>query len=137
MRRLAIAAIITGTLVPVTAVAHKAPLREVCRYQFEDDRKGWSVNEVERTIACAARRWPVSLSTARYVADRESNFYYKANNPYSSASGVYQIVSGTWQSFRGMFPKIDKWTSDHPYNARANVLLALKYAASRSWSPWI
>lgn len=130
------AALLTSTIPASAGQHHTKPVRTFARFQYEDGHKGWSQKEAKMTIKAAVARWPVSLNMAMYVANRESGFYYKANNPTSTAAGIYQFVKGTWESAHRMFTKLNKWTSDHVYNARANILVAIKFVHTHSWSPW-
>jgi hypothetical protein len=113
----------------------KEPLDRACRFQYLDGHVHWSVKEVKLTITCAVKRWPVSLDTALYIADRESGFHQFAYNP-SGCSGVYQWAGGTWASVLGDFPPLYKRLGHSVWNARSNVMYAVKYAHNRGWSPW-
>lgn len=112
-----------------------------CRFRYADGHKAFSKDEVRATIHCAVTRWPVpyGLDQALCVARRESGFNWYANNPYSSASGIYQFVDGTWSgqmTGRARFVR-DQEVEKSVWNARSNVLIAIKYAhTSGSWSPW-
>ena len=140
MKRLLTSIAITATLVlgvsaHANASSYKKPLDQACRFQLMDGHAGWSVKEVRYTIACAVRRWPVSLDTALYVADRESGYHQFAYNA-SGCSGVYQWAGGTWASVLDDFPTLYKVLGHSVWNARSNVMYAIKYAHNRSWSPW-
>ena len=112
-------------------------LDQSCRFQHDDGRAGWSTDEVQRTIRCAVRRWPVpgGVDYALYIANRESGFHQYAYNP-SGCSGVYQWAGGTWASVLDDFPTLYRVLSHSVWNARSNVMYAVKYAHNRSWGPW-
>jgi hypothetical protein len=116
---------------------HTAPS---CRFRYYDGRQVFSKFEVRSTIRCAVKRWPVpgGLDYALSIARRESGFNWNADNPYSSASGVYQFVSGTWagqmQNRTDLIKQQD--LSRSVWNARSNVLIAIRYAHGAGWGPW-
>jgi hypothetical protein len=119
-------------------------LREGCRFQTLDDRSGYSIEEVHRTIRCATWRWYRGrISVVNCIADRESSFYAGADNPVSSASGVFQIVSGTWQGWRfnhepyGWAEHAAEYKlSTSVWDARANVMIAVWQMARYGLGPW-
>lgn len=112
-----------------------------CRFQYVNGAAGWSVTEVRSTIRCAVQRYgvPGGLSRANYIAYRESRFHQYADNSYSSASGIFQWVDSTWSSVRS---SMGLWWNGHwnlrdsVWNARSNVLAAIRYAHKYSWGPW-
>lgn len=142
---------VTATAQPIlqTKVAAEAPKatrnmdataswrKELCRYQSVDKGK-WTINEVHLTIHCAIIHFPVSHSTADYIADRESNFLWYARNTSSGACGIYQHLPRYWPSRVGNFnqakPKWDLGTDC--YNARSNVLVSIRMARMGGWGPW-
>lgn len=123
---------------PIAAQAGDSWRWDKCRFQYYDGKANWSANEVKLTIKCGEQKFPSSLTTAMAVADRESNFQQFADNPYSSASGVYQFISSTWQSLRFTHLKkfSDRWDVEASvWNARANIMIALKWAQVANWCP--
>lgn len=117
------------------AASYEQPLDRACRFQLYDGKPGWTVEEVKRTVHCAVRRWPVSLDTALDIARRESRFRQYAYNP-SGCSGIYQWAPSTWSSVLNDFPPLYAVLGHGVFNARSNVMYAVKYAHNRSWSPW-
>ena len=124
---------------PLTANAHDHSWRwGKCRFQYKDGKKNWSPTEVKLTIKCAEHKFPSSLTTALYIAERESGFRQFAKNPYSSASGVYQFIDSTWSSLRyNHLSKFARRWKLHTsvWDARANVMIAVKWAARSGWCP--
>lgn len=135
---LAVTIFTAALLIGVTpAHATKRPLHHACRFQLSDNREGWTPLEVKRTIRCAVRRWPVpgGLSRAFYIANRESRFHQYAYNP-SGCAGVYQWARGTWANVLPSFPPLYRVLGHSVFNARSNVMYAIKHAHTRGWGPW-
>lgn len=117
--------------------SHQTPS---CIFRYYDGNPTFDKSDVRATIRCAVRRWavPGGLDMALYIARRESGLNWNADNPYSSASGVYQFVDGTWfsqVSARRDFIKAQH-LSTSVWNARANVLIAIRSAHGNGWGPW-
>lgn len=110
-----------------------------CRLSMSNGRPGYQPADVRRLIHCAADRWPVDISTAMYVADRESNFQPHAYNP-SGASGVYQHMAHLWPARIASFLRNTGRRFDvrhtSPFNARANVLVTIRMVHQGGWGPW-
>jgi len=132
-----LAALAIAVATPAHAAGWRPPLKDKCRFQFMDGHKDWSTKEVRYTIKCAVNRWPVpgGLTQAMYVANRESGYHQFAYNP-SGCSGVYQWAQGTWSSVLNDFPPLYKVLGHSVWNARSNVMYAVKYAHNRGWGPW-
>lgn len=100
---------------------------------------------VRDDISCAARRFGVSESFAQCIAQRESGDWPWAG-PYHSSKGVFQQNIGPngswWQSRartwlpRAWFPRYGEVVYHGWYNARANILVSIRMAASGGWGPW-
>lgn len=122
---------------PALSASWERPLKQACKFQHEDGRDGWTVYEVKHTIRCAVKRWPVpgGLDRAMYIADRESNFQQFATNP-SGCRGIYQWADGTWSSVLDDFPRLYALLDHNVYNARSNVMYAIRYGNLRGWGPW-
>jgi hypothetical protein len=109
-----------------------------CRFQGVNHLENWTEYEVHLTIHCAVRKFPTSHDTADYVADRESGMGYNATNSSSGACGIYQHLPRYWpdrvDSFRQARPA---WRLKRGcYNARSNVLVAIRMASTGGWGPW-
>lgn len=141
MRRYLIAVLMVtltvGFVPQATAHVRHDPIHWYCR---TSDGNGWSARDVRQAIRCAVSHWSVSggVHKALRVAKCESGFNEKNRNSTSSASGVYQFLRGTWHSvkqhYREVRRRFDLMRS--VFNARANVMLAIRYAHAGGWSPW-
>lgn len=139
MKRLIAGLVVLICLAPATAHAEPGWRLNECRYQYHDGKAGWAVYETKATIRCAAAKFDVSLTTANYVADRESSFHAWAYNRYGCGGagclGVFQHHADYWS---GRVANIPDWLGPldpSAFNARTNILAALKMAQA-SWSPW-
>lgn len=141
MYRKLITLLVGAVLLIPTPVAHaqKSWRWKECRFQYVDGKAGWSQDEVKLTIRCAAERYHVSVTTALYIADRESHFGQYATNPYSGACGVYQHIPTYWpsrlQSLKNMHPATSPMGSSC-FDARSNVMVALHMAHHQGWGAW-
>lgn len=135
MKRIGLAIVLALALTNIGTAHAKTPLDRACRFQYLDGHAHWSVKEVKATIRCSVKRWPVSLDTAMYIANRESGYHQFAYNA-SGCSGVYQWARGTWASVLHDYPPLYKVLGHNVFNARSNVMYAVKYAHTRGWGPW-
>lgn len=138
MKRLAIALITTGLmLMPTTAHAERTWRWNFCRFQAVDNAP-WTQREVHLTIHCALAHWPTSHSTADYVASRESGMRATALNTSSGACGVYQSLDELWPGRIAAFNRaLPRWNAAPScFNARSNVLWAIRQAHMGGWGPW-
>jgi hypothetical protein len=107
-----------------------------CRYGGLE-KGGWAQREVVQTIECAVARWPVAGGSdfAVQVAACESGLRADAWNP-SGYAGVFQHAVRYWpQRIRNLQPSWDKPLSRSVFNARANIVVAIRMAHV-SWGPW-
>jgi hypothetical protein len=98
------------------------------------------VRRVSAIIRCAERQWPVDGGPAKAleVAECESSFAPWADDGHGDL-GVYQ--TSQWPNRaqkwlrRWMFPS---WQQPFPGwdNARANVLLGIRWAHAKGWEAW-
>lgn len=118
---------------------------ELCRYRHLEGGTNFTTHEVELTIACAVRKWPVSggLARADKVAQCESGYNELSRNASSTASGVYQMLSSTWTSwYAGTIRSRshawqERWrVRARVFNARANVIVAIIHAHRHGWGAW-
>ena len=126
--------ILTATLsiLPAFAAPHQAEAytstpRRICDVDWREGR--W---HVKKLIRCAANRWGVGVSTALYVADRESDFRPKAFNRSSCAKGVFQHLCRYWDGRAYAYG----FKGRSPFNARANIIVTMKMVKRHGWSPW-
>jgi hypothetical protein len=100
---------------------------------------GWAQREVVLTIECAVRKWPVSggVPFAVQVAACESGLRADASND-GRYLGVYQHAASYWPSRRAHFNPgaWDKALDVSAFNARSNVVVAIRMAHSGGWGPW-
>lgn len=135
----AILVVTTITLVSASqALSAEAVTRsEQCR---RSDSNGYSDRDVRQTIRCAVGRWsvPGGVRTAVRIAKCESGLDEHDSNPTSSAKGVYQFIDSTWRSVRSHYRRIGRRyeLSWRVFSARANVLMAIRYAHAGGWDPW-
>lgn len=130
--------------------AHAAGYGPCTATRYEVDRSMGTAKQhahVRGLIRCAVRRWPVEggPSFAIGVADCESSLYWKAHN--GTYKGLYQI--GDWWGHPGGKSKPQMWLKAKwfprwlhkdrqpgPYNERANVLVAIRWANHLTWDAW-
>ncbi len=135
---------ISTALVVCTAAPNAQAVERVKNEQKfcrTSEANGWSNTDVKQAIRCAVDHWHVSGGPrkALSVARCESGFNEHDRNPVSSAAGVYQFLSSTWTAVKRHYRKVSRRfsLSDRVLNARANVVLAIRYAHAGGWSPWV
>lgn len=97
-----------------------------------------------RLITCVFNRYaPGNVSTALYVADRESNLWPWAWNRSSDCRGLFQHKGPFWLDrvkaylWRGWYPAAtSRWPNVTALNPHANAIAAAKMVAAGGWSPW-
>lgn len=131
-----VVAVMIATMPSVHAAAHGRRWKH-CRYGSQELGQVWTHHEVRETIRCAASHWSVNLSEAFYIAGRESGFGANATNSYSGACGIFQSLPSLWPGRNAWFRRVTRWRADPScYNARSNVLWAVRYAHEYGWGPW-
>lgn len=136
LRALILTVLVAVPLSPAPAHAATVKPWPICKFQYADGKTGWSPTEVRRTIRCAVRYWPVpgGFQQADYIAWRESRYTQYATN--GSCAGVYQWMDSTWANMLRAYPRVAAISTSR-YNARANVLMAVRYAHTHgNWQPW-
>jgi len=68
------------------------------------------------------------------IAQRESGLAWYAVNPSSGAAGVYQHLPQYWKARVLSYPALRLGPS--VFNARSNILVAIRMAHSGGWGPW-
>jgi len=108
-----------------------------CRYRHLEDGWGWSYREVALTIGCAVKHWPVfgGLDKAMSVASCESGLNELAWNPGGYA-GVYQHAIAYWPARLANLAPVWWKLRSSIFNARSNVVIAIRYAARYGWGAW-
>lgn len=138
-RIIAVVALMTvvGTSFTSTAVANRSSKERMFR---TSDGNGYSNRDVRQLIRKAVHRWHVAggVHKALSVARCESGYNERNRNPSSSASGVYQFLRATWDSVKQRYRSLMRRLNlgESVFNARSNVILAIRYAHAGGWSPW-
>lgn len=132
MRKVVGLVVLALILLPTPARANER--QDKCRYQSVEKGR-WTRDEVVWTIRCAAQKFGVDVSTALYVADRESNMEWWAQNP-SGACGIYQHMPAYFESRLQAVPDHFRRWKDSCFNARSNILAALWMAHRDGWGAW-
>lgn len=143
------ALVLAATFHPMTASANGLQIgtaihahidRDTCRFARYDGHVGVSDVEVRKMMRCAQLRWPVlgGLDKAFAVVRCESGFDETNVNPKSGAAGVWQFLASTWSSQRAHYRRLGRRfkLSTHVLNARANVVVGMRYAHEGGWGPW-
>ncbi len=118
----------------------------------ENDTAATAVADRQRhtrnLVVCVFNRVsPGDLSTALYVANRESHFFPDAANP-SGCLGVYQHQQAYWAPRAALVPRA--WLSPYlwstwsyggvatasPFNPYVNVWATAIMVRSGGWAPW-
>lgn len=103
-----------------------------CQLPYQTDK------EVQKLIRCAVDHFPTSLTTALYVAKRESGFEHWVYNGIC-CGGVYQHHLSYWSSrVKAYNAAVGKKmrVKDEWRNGRSNVLVAIRMAHRGGWGPW-
>lgn len=134
--------LMTGLAPNAMAVQVRSPRKwrqTECRFQYNDNHRHWSQDEVKKTITCFAAKFNVSRTYAFYVANRESHFGQFATNPSSGACGVFQHIPTYFPTrLRSVAHHRSKFKpfGQSCYNARDNVAAALWVVHQGGWGPW-
>lgn len=115
-------------------VKHVA-LDAICRFDGLQHAK-WTVLEVKKTIHCVVSKWPVpgGYLKAAAIAYRESKFAWWAYNP-SGACGIYQHLMSYWPGRENTYDK-NLGLGESCYNARSNIIVAVRMVHASGWGPW-
>jgi hypothetical protein len=132
MKRALIAAIVAATLIATPAHAEgKGPCRIAVHHRTY-------VHDVRHLIWCSVHFYggvPGGVRYADYIAERESGYWPFAVSP-TGCMGIYQWAPSTWAHLVSAWPVMNRWLGTDPYNARSNVLRAIRTAHETGWSPW-
>lgn len=125
---------------PQVAEAHHGWRWQECRFARFEGGGGFTINEVQTTISCAVSRWdvPGGVTAAKCIAAHESGYNEENLNVSSGAAGVYQFLRSTWASVvHNQVGIFRRWNlRQSVFNARANIIAAIRIAHMGSWSPW-
>lgn len=133
------AVLVAGGLIlaPTPAVAQKDPAHACTFQQLQPER--WSHYEVKVTVRCFAKWMNVDVDEALYVADRESNFFFKAWNRSSDCRGIYQhMYKYWWGRVDAADRKLDKFhVKDRGWDSpRAQAVVTFTMVKRGGWGPW-
>lgn len=139
-RTLVAVLVVVGSLATTQAADAHHKVRDPQRQCRTSEGNGWSDRDVRQAIRCAVDHWGVSggVHKALSVASCESGFDEHNTTSLSSAKGVYQFLDGTWKAVRKHYRALRlRWNMSRAvFNARVNVVLAIRYAHAGGWSPW-
>jgi hypothetical protein len=142
MRKLTALVLAGALMASMTPAQAKEPgwRKAECRYQYVDGRAGWSTVEVRYTIRCSAEKFGVSVTTAMYVANRESGFHQYAWNHSGCGGagclGIFQHHAAYWPGRVHLIPDKFKPYGSSAFNARTNILVTMAMVRQGGWSPW-
>jgi len=94
---------------------------------------------VKATIWCAVHHYgyvPGGIRTALYIAERESGFNPQAVSYTGCCFGVYQWHHDTWATLIERWPEMNRLYGTNVFNARANIMRAIRTAHESGWGPW-
>lgn len=132
----ALAAMLLGTIT-TNAEAHGARWTH-CRYKTQyAPYDAWNRIEVKHTILCALSHWPANKAETLMIAQRESGMTALATNRYSGACGTFQSLQSLWAARVTWVRRVTGWHFDPScWNARTNVLWAVRYQHQYGYGPW-
>lgn len=138
-RAIVAAAVVIGSLFMAAAPAAAVTRDRQCRYQHTE-RPSWTHREVVRTVRCAAlafgnradarRAHDIGMCESGLNAERAPH-----STPYH---GTFQYLIDTFGSQERMMPHVVRGydLSHSVHNTRANVVMAVAWGITRSWSLW-
>ena len=137
--RLMLSAVLLAAALGQTVPANANDWRmQECRYGGLT-KGGWTQREVVLTIRCAVQKWSVDGGSdfAVQVAACESGLRADASNG-GNYLGIYQHSARYWPTrLRTLAPAAwDKPLASSAFNARANVVVAIRMAHNGGWGPW-
>lgn len=123
---------------PTTATAGDQVSIRTCQFQGLQFAY-WTDGEVERTVACFANKFGVSVYMAKAVAWRESRYHEDVYNG-TCCGGVFQHHLRYWPSRADQYPDWQRWmnipSSDCWCNPRLQSLVTIKMVRNGGWGPW-
>jgi hypothetical protein len=75
------------------------------------------------------------VSHAVGIAQRESGLQASATSP-TGCMGVYQFCPDTWATLIDSWPRMNAALGTNAYNARSNVMRAIRLAHETGWGAW-
>jgi len=138
VRAVVVVGVVAALLAPVEAGAHHR--RGPCALHWQRAwREDGDLRPVRRLIRCATRIWPVPGGARRAlgIARCESGFRPDAYGWGNAGVFQHRVVYWPERALRWLRPA---WFGGvrvpSPYNARANVIVAVRMAHSGGWGPW-
>lgn len=107
-----------------------------CRYATSDGRRGWSTEDVRRTIVCAVGKWSVPGGVQRAISvascESGSDLLDRSTDGYA---GTFQQAVRYWPGRRATFnpDAWDKALHRSVFNPRANVVVSIRMAHGVGW----
>jgi hypothetical protein len=136
--------LVVGAVLLTTTVASASNVglewrEKQCRYRNYSGGPAFNRDEIILTIRCGVQHWPVygGATKAIDVAECESGLGQFATSA-GGHQGVYQFAPSTFSGVMGRWSQL--WNRWHvrrdAYNARSNILGAIRKASADGWGAW-
>lgn len=135
---LVVGAVLVGAGAPM-ATAERSWRWDECRFRNYSGGPSFNATEIEMTVRCGVWHWEVSggASKALAVMRCESGGGQFATSP-GGHQGLFQFAPSTFLgTYNRWEAQWERWNvRRNAYNARANILLAMKKAHHDGWGAW-